>query len=61
MRTLPLDPSVELLMGPRNAVLVAVTYADPASGAFGGAPYEAGHETLSWVALTHADPATGAF
>eukprot|EP00959_Pyramimonas_sp_CCMP1952_P032463 681321-Pyramimonas_sp.AAC.1 len=57
MRTLPLEPSVELPLGPRSAVLAG-----------GDAPCHWslrwssvwGHETLSWVAVTHADAATEA-
>eukprot|EP00959_Pyramimonas_sp_CCMP1952_P397508 8329422-Pyramimonas_sp.AAC.1 len=40
MRTLPLEPSVELPMGPRNAVLGGGD-ACGSTGAFGGAPYGA--------------------
>eukprot|EP00959_Pyramimonas_sp_CCMP1952_P312343 6537646-Pyramimonas_sp.AAC.1 len=51
MRTLPLELSVELPMGPRNAVLGGVDACGPCRWS----------EALLWVALTHADPATRAF
>ena len=60
MWTRPLGPSVELPMGPRNAVLGG-------RGACGhgncGFPRSSlwGHETLSWVAGAHVDTDTGAF
>eukprot|EP00959_Pyramimonas_sp_CCMP1952_P010911 228675-Pyramimonas_sp.AAC.1 len=60
MRPVPLEPSVELLVGPRSAALGGV-------GACGLCHWSLrwsslwGHDTLSWVAVTHADPASGTF
>ena len=60
MRTFPPGPSVELLMGPRSAVLGGV---DACGRCHWSLRWSSlwGHETLSWVALTHATAATGAF
>merc|ERR1712091_640988 len=60
MRTPPLGPSVELPMGPRNAVLGG---GDACGHPHLGLRWSSlwGHETLSWVGDTHADTPTGAF
>eukprot|EP00959_Pyramimonas_sp_CCMP1952_P379355 7946454-Pyramimonas_sp.AAC.1 len=60
MRTPPLGPSVELPMGPRNAV---VGGGDACEHRQSGRGWSAvwGHETLYWIGETHAKTATGAF
>eukprot|EP00959_Pyramimonas_sp_CCMP1952_P172907 3613290-Pyramimonas_sp.AAC.1 len=60
MRPVPLEPSVELPMGPRSAVLGGV---DACGLCHWNLRWSSlwGHEALSWVALTHAACATGAF
>eukprot|EP00959_Pyramimonas_sp_CCMP1952_P447566 9371557-Pyramimonas_sp.AAC.1 len=68
MQARPLEPSVELHVGPRNvwgvSNWVALTHASAATGAFGGAPFGATDRVRGvpkWVALTHANAATWAF
>eukprot|EP00959_Pyramimonas_sp_CCMP1952_P404693 8481477-Pyramimonas_sp.AAC.1 len=59
MRVPPLGPSVELPMGPRNAVLRG----DDACGrCHRGLRWSSlwGHGTLYWVGVTHAGGANGA-
>ena len=59
-RTLPLGPSVELLMGPRNAALGGGTACEPPHWGLRRSSLW-GHEPLPWVGETHARAATGAF
>eukprot|EP00959_Pyramimonas_sp_CCMP1952_P363169 7605072-Pyramimonas_sp.AAC.1 len=60
MRTGALGPSVELPMGPRNAVLggcagrMRTVALGPSAGLWG-------HETLYWVCGPHADGSAGTF
>eukprot|EP00959_Pyramimonas_sp_CCMP1952_P429059 8985969-Pyramimonas_sp.AAC.1 len=60
MRPVPLQPSVELHVGPRSAVLGGAGACGLCHWSFGSSPLW-GHEALSWVAMAHADRATGAF
>eukprot|EP00959_Pyramimonas_sp_CCMP1952_P255880 5344621-Pyramimonas_sp.AAC.1 len=60
MRPVPLEPPVELPVGPLNAVLGGV---DACGLCHSSLRWRSlwGHEAPSWVALTHAACATGAF
>eukprot|EP00959_Pyramimonas_sp_CCMP1952_P241982 5058232-Pyramimonas_sp.AAC.1 len=60
MQTLPVEPSVELPMGPRNAVLCGVDASGPCHRSLRWSSVW-GNEALFRVALTHADPASGSF
>eukprot|EP00959_Pyramimonas_sp_CCMP1952_P048608 1015138-Pyramimonas_sp.AAC.1 len=55
MRPLPLEPSVELPLGQRNAVLGGVDGCGLCHWSLRWSSLW-GRETLSWVALTHAAP-----
>eukprot|EP00959_Pyramimonas_sp_CCMP1952_P215895 4515914-Pyramimonas_sp.AAC.1 len=60
MRTSPLGPSEELLVGPRNSVLGG---ADACERRQSGRRRSSlwGHQSLYWMGRTHANVAIGAF
>eukprot|EP00959_Pyramimonas_sp_CCMP1952_P107246 2242422-Pyramimonas_sp.AAC.1 len=60
MRTAPLGPSLELLLGPRSAVMGGGGACELRLWRLRWSPLW-GHETLSWVGERHANTPIGAF